>query len=63
MGTGRRSRGVKDYSYAERKNKQATVTEKLVAVNVYHEQWLGLSLPLQRVKIKAARKEIKRAHA
>ena len=50
------------YSCAERKNKEAVVAGKLVAVNVYREQWVGLSLPMQHVRMKAARKGIKRAH-
>ena len=35
---------------------------KLMTVDFYHEQWLGLSLPLQHFRIKVARKGIKRAH-
>ena len=35
---------------------------KLVAVNLYHEQWVGVSLPLQHFRIKAVKKGIKRAH-
>ena len=50
------------YCCAERKNKEATVAGKLVAVNVYDEHWVRLSLPLQHVGIKAARKGVKRAH-
>ena len=50
------------YYCAERKNKEVPVAGKLVAVNVYHEQWVGLPLPLQHFRIKAVRKGIKRAH-
>ena len=34
-----------------------------MAVNFYHEQWGGLSLPLQHFRIQAAKKGIRRAHA
>ena len=50
------------YCCAERKNKEATVAGKLVAVSFYHEQWVGLSLPLQHFRIKAVWKGIKKAH-
>ena len=50
------------YCCAERKNKEATVAGKMVAVNVNHEQWVRLSLPLQHFRIHAVRKGIKRAH-
>ena len=50
------------YYCAERKNKEVPVAGKLVAVNVYHEQWVGLPLPLQHFRIKAVRKGIKRVH-
>ena len=50
------------YSCAEKQEKEATVAEKLEAVNFYHEQGVGLSLPVQHVRIKAARKGIKTAH-
>ena len=51
------------YCCAERKNKEATVAGKLLAVNVYHEQWGVLSLPLQPVRIQAVKKGNRRAHA
>ena len=51
------------YCSEGRKNKEATVAGKLMVVNFYHEQWEGLSLPLQHFRIKAVEKEIKRAHA
>ena len=31
-------------------------------MNLYHEQWVGLPLPLQHFRIKAVRNGIKRAH-
>ena len=45
-----------------KKNKEATVVGKLVAVNFYHEQWVGLSLPISHVRVKAVWQGIKRAH-
>ena len=51
------------YCCAEGKNKEATVAGKLMAVNVYHEQWGGLSLPLQPVRNQAVKKGNRRAHA
>ena len=50
------------YCCAGRKKKEATVAGKRVAVILYNEQWVGLSLPLQQVMIKIARNGIKRAH-
>ena len=47
---------------AVKRNKEATVAGKLVAVNFYHEQWVGLSLPISHVRVKAVRQGIKRAH-
>ena len=47
---------------AVKRNKDATVAGKLVAVNVCHEQWVGLSLPINHVRVRAVRQEIKRAH-
>ena len=29
---------------------------KLVAVNFYHEQWLGMTLPLDQFSVKAVKK-------
>ena len=48
---------------AERKNKEATVAGTWMAVNFNHEQWGGLSLPLQHFRIQAVKKGIRRAHA
>ena len=36
------------YWCAERKNKEATTAGKLMAVNIYHEQWGGGGLSLPR---------------
>ena len=49
------------YCCAERNDRGATVVRKEMAVNVYHEQGVGLSLPLHD-RIRVARKEIDRAH-
>ena len=35
---------------------------KLVAINIYHEQWVGLSLPVNHVMVRAVRQGVKRAH-
>ena len=50
------------YCCAVRGNKETTVAGKMVAVNFSHEQWVGLSLPLNHFRIKAVREGIKRAH-
>ena len=50
------------YCCAERKNKEATAAGKLMAVKFYHGLWVGLSLPLQHLRINSVRKGIKRAH-
>ena len=39
-----------------------TVAGKLVAVNVYCEPWVRLSLPMEHVMVRAVRQGIKRAH-
>ena len=46
---------------AKWKSKEATVAGKLMAV--FHEQWVGLSLPLQHFSVQAVKKGIRRAHA
>ena len=38
---------------AERESKEATEAGKLIAVNVYHEQSVGLSLPMAHVRTKS----------
>ena len=49
------------YCCAEGNNKEATVTGTLMAVNLYHEQWVGLSLQLWHFRIKEVRRGFKRA--
>ena len=51
------------YCCVEKKSKEATVAGKLIAVNVYHEQWGGLPLPLQHFGIQAVNKRDRRVHA
>ena len=41
---------------------ESTVAGKLVAVNFFHEQWMGKTLPLNHFRIKAVKEGIKRAH-
>lgn len=40
--------------------KRPTVAGKLIAVNVYHERWVGRSPPQQHFRIKAVREWIMR---
>ena len=47
------------YCCAARGNRESTVAGKLVAVNFFHEQWMGKSLPLNHFRIKAVRKRSK----
>ena len=54
---------VMTYCCAERKNKEASGAGNMVTVNVYHERWVEMPLPLQHFRIKVVRKGIKRAHA
>ena len=35
---------------------------QLVAVNFFHEQWMGKTLPLKHFRIRAVKEGIKRAH-
>ena len=44
-----------------KRNKDGTVAGKLVAVNFYHEQSVGLSLPVNHVRVRAVRQGIERA--
>ena len=50
------------YCCAVRGNRESTVAGKLVAVNFFHQQWMGRSLPLNHSRIKAVKEGIKRAH-
>ena len=47
---------------AEKGNKETTIAGKLVAIIFYHEQFVGLSLPLGNQLIKSVKQGIKRAH-
>ena len=47
------------YYCADTKKKEATVAEKLGAVNFYRKQWVELTSPLQHFRIKAVRRRIK----
>ena len=47
---------------AVEKNKEATIGGKLAAVNVYHDQWVGLSLPISHVRVRAVRQGVKGTH-
>ena len=49
------------YCCPEKGNKETTITGKLVAINFYHEQFVGLSLPLGSPLIKSVKQGIKRA--
>lgn len=44
-------------------NKEGTIMGKQQAVNFYHEQWMGLSRPLGRFRVKVVRQGIERVHA
>ena len=50
------------YCCAVRGNRDSTVAGKLVAVNFFHEQWMGKSLSLNHFRIKAVKVGIQRAH-
>lgn len=50
------------YCCAEKGNKETTIAGKLVAINFYHEQFVGLSLPLGNPLIRSVKQGIKRAH-
>ena len=49
------------YCCAEKENKETTIAGKLVAINFYHEQSVGLSLPLGTPLIKSVEQGIRRA--
>lgn len=50
------------YFCAMRGNKEKALVGKLQAVSLYHEHWMGLSLPFGHVRIKAVRQGIKRTY-
>ena len=45
------------YCCVARGNREKTRVGKLVAVNFFHEQWVGRSLPLDHFRVKAVKKE------
>ena len=47
---------------SEKGNKETTIAGKLVAINFYHEQFVGLSMLLGNPLIKSVKQGIKRAH-
>ena len=44
------------------RNKEAPMAGKPVAVSLYHEQWVGLSLPIVHVRARVVRQGVKRVH-
>ena len=50
------------YCCAGKGNKESTVVGRLMAINFYHEQCLGLSLPISNPLHRSVRQGIKRAH-
>ena len=50
------------YCCAGKGSKESTTVGKLVAINFYHEQFLGLSVPMSNPLIRSVRQGIKRAH-
>ena len=50
------------YCCAGKVNKESTIVGKLVAINLYNEQFLGLSVPMSNPLIRSVRQGIKRAH-
>ena len=50
------------YCCAEKGNKKTTIAGKLVAINFYHEQFVGLSMPLGIPLIESVKQGTKRAH-
>ena len=43
------------YCCTGKENKESTIVGKLVAINFYHEQFLGLSVPMSNPLIKSVR--------
>ena len=54
--------GFIGYCCAEKGNKESTIVGKLVAINFYHEQFLGLPVPMSNPLIRSVGQGIKRAH-
>ena len=50
------------YCCAGKGNKESTIVGKLVAINFYHEQFVGMSVPMGNPLIRSVRQGIKRAH-
>lgn len=50
------------YSCTEKGNKKTTTAGKLVAINVFNGQFMGLSLPLDNPLVRSVNQGIKRAH-
>ena len=50
------------YSCAEKGNKESSIVGKLVVINFYHEQFVGLSVPMGYPLIRSVSQGIKRAH-
>lgn len=50
------------YCCAGKYNKKSTIVGKSVAINCYHQQFLGLPVPLGNPLIRSARQGIKRVH-
>ena len=50
------------YCWADKGNKETTISGKLVAINLYHEQFVGLSMPLGNPLIRSVKQGNKRAH-
>ena len=61
-GAGRRTGRVHGILLRREGNKESTIVGKLVAINFYHEQFLGLSVPMSNPLIRSVRQGIKRAH-
>ena len=50
------------YCCADKGIKETTIAGKLVAIIIYHEQCVGLSMPLGNPLIRSVKQGIKRAH-
>ena len=50
------------YCCAGKENKELTIVGKLVVINFYLEQFLGLSVPMRHPLIRCVRQGTKRAH-
>ena len=50
------------YCCTGKTNEESTIVGKLVVINFYHEEFLGLSVPMSNPLIRSVRQGIKRAH-